>query len=131
MGTVFEAEQVSMRRRVALKVLPFAAWSMRLPSSGFGTKYARQRRLNHPHIVPVYSIGEERGVHFYAMQLIRGRTLADVIDELRAATKLGGNERLADKGRDVVSLHFAMKNRLCAYFPRMLTTPRHRARKRG
>src|SRR5262249_46785688 len=39
--------------------------------------------LDHPNIVAVYSIGEERGVHFYAMQLIRGQTLADTIHGLR------------------------------------------------
>jgi WD40 repeat protein/serine/threonine protein kinase len=39
--------------------------------------------LNHPNIVPVYMVGEERGVHYYAMQLIRGRSLSEVISSLR------------------------------------------------
>ncbi len=39
--------------------------------------------LDHPHIVSVYFIGEERGVHFFAMQLIRGQTLADMIHDLQ------------------------------------------------
>jgi hypothetical protein len=39
--------------------------------------------LQHPHIVPVYYVGCERGVHFYAMQLIDGHTLASLIGELR------------------------------------------------
>ncbi|HUP79394.1 MAG TPA: hypothetical protein VM260_12660, partial [Pirellula sp.] len=39
--------------------------------------------LDHPNIVSVYSVGEERGVHFYAMQLIRGQNLAALINQLR------------------------------------------------
>src|SRR5437588_10445 len=41
--------------------------------------------LHHPNIVPVYAVGQERGVHFYAMQFIDGRTLAEVIAERRPA----------------------------------------------
>ncbi len=37
--------------------------------------------LQHPHIVPVFAVGCEQGVHFYAMQLITGRSLLDVIAE--------------------------------------------------
>ena len=85
MGTVFEAEQISMGRHVALKVLPFAALVNETSLQRFRNEVRAAAALNHPHIVPVYSIGEERGVHFYAMQLIRGRTLADMIDELRKA----------------------------------------------
>ena len=83
MGTVFEAEQISMGRHVALKVLPFAALVQENSLQRFRNEVRAAAALNHPHIVPVYSIGEERGVHFYAMQLIRGQTLADMIDELR------------------------------------------------
>ena len=39
--------------------------------------------LHHTNIVPVHGVGAERGVHYYAMQFIDGRTLADVISELR------------------------------------------------
>ena len=38
--------------------------------------------LDHRNIVSIYSVGEDRGVHYYAMQLIRGQSLADVIQEL-------------------------------------------------
>lgn len=87
MGTVFEAEQVSMGRLVALKVLPFAAIVHEKSLQRFRNEVRAAAALNHPHIVPVYSIGEERGVHFYAMQLVRGRTLADMIEELRKASR--------------------------------------------
>src|SRR6516165_1362956 len=47
--------------------------------------------LHHPHVVPVHGVGCERGVHYYAMQLIEGCSLAAVIDVLRGADP-GGNE---------------------------------------
>jgi serine/threonine protein kinase/Tfp pilus assembly protein PilF len=87
MGTVFEAEQISMGRLVALKVLPFAAILHEKSLRRFQNEVRAAASLDHPHIVSVYSIGEERGVHFYAMQLIRGRTLAALIDELRRREK--------------------------------------------
>lgn len=37
--------------------------------------------LHHPSIVPIYSVGTERGVHYYAMQLFHGQSMAEVIDE--------------------------------------------------
>jgi serine/threonine protein kinase/tetratricopeptide (TPR) repeat protein len=83
MGTVYEAEQISMGRRVALKVLPFAALVQDKSIQRFRNEVRAAAALDHPHIVAVYSIGEERGVHFYAMQLIRGQTLAEMIHELR------------------------------------------------
>src|SRR5262249_24395071 len=45
--------------------------------------------LHHTHIVPIHAVGSERGVHFYAMQFIDGRSLADVITQLR---QLAGRE---------------------------------------
>jgi hypothetical protein len=84
MGTVFEAEQISMRRRVALKVLPLAALAHDKSIQRFRNEVRAAAALDHPHIVSVYSVGEERGIHFYAMQLIRGQSLAELIHELRA-----------------------------------------------
>jgi serine/threonine protein kinase/Flp pilus assembly protein TadD len=83
MGMVYEAEQVSMGRRVALKVLPFAAIARGNALQRFRNEVRAAAALDHPHIVSIYSVGEERGVHYYAMQLVRGRTLADLIGELR------------------------------------------------
>lgn len=98
MGTVFEAEQISMGRLVALKVLPFAAIVDANSLQRFRNEVRAAAALNHPNIVPVYSVGEERGVHFYAMQLIRGRTLADLISELRA-DRAPSSRPLADEAR--------------------------------
>ena len=98
MGTVFEAEQISMGRRVALKVLPFAALAQDKSLQRFRNEVRAAAAFDHPHIVSVYSVGEERGVHFYAMQLIRGQTLADVI--ARAAECRAGQIAAADQPID-------------------------------
>ena len=83
MGVVYEAEQLSLRRRVALKVLPFAAVLDSRQLRRFQNEAQAAALLHHPQIVPVYGVGYDRGVHFYAMQLINGPTLADVIRQLR------------------------------------------------
>jgi eukaryotic-like serine/threonine-protein kinase len=86
MGVVYEAEQLSMGRRVALKVLPFAALAQDKTLQRFRNEVRAAAALDHAHIVSVYSVGEERGVHYYAMQLIRGQTLAELILELRRSS---------------------------------------------
>jgi serine/threonine protein kinase len=83
MGVVYEAEQTSLRRRVALKVLPFAAMLDERCLQRFRNETQAAAGLHHTNIVPVYFVGCERGVHFYAMQFIDGHTLAAVLPELR------------------------------------------------
>jgi serine/threonine protein kinase len=78
MGVVYEAEQLSLGRRVALKVLPFAAALDAKQLQRFKNEAQAAAHLHHPHIVPVYFVGAERGVHYYAMQLIEGQNLAAV-----------------------------------------------------
>ena len=91
MGIVFEAEQVSLRRRVALKVLPFAAALDPQQLRRFQIEAQAAAQLHHTNIVPIFSVGCERGVHYYAMQFIEGQTLAALIRDLR---RLAGLERL-------------------------------------
>jgi serine/threonine protein kinase/Flp pilus assembly protein TadD len=83
MGVVYEAEQVSLRRRVALKVLPFAATMDPRQLQRFHNEAQAAACLHHTNIVPVYAVGQERGVHYYAMQFIDGRTLAEFIAQQR------------------------------------------------
>ncbi len=83
MGVVYEAVQRSLNRRVALKVLPFAAAMDPTQLRRFQTEALAAAQLHHTHIVPVYSVGCERGVHYYAMQFIDGQTLAQAIAERR------------------------------------------------
>lgn len=82
MGVVYEAEQLSIGRRVALKVLPFATLADPRALARFKNEVRAAAALDHPHIVTVHSVGEERGIHYFSMQLIRGQSLAEVIHEL-------------------------------------------------
>ena len=88
MGVVYEAEQISLKRRVALKVLPFAAALESRYLERFKNEARAAAVLHHQHIVPVYGVGCERGVHYYAMQFIEGRSLAALILELRLQSGL-------------------------------------------
>jgi serine/threonine protein kinase len=89
MGVVYEAMQVSLGRRVALKVLPFAAAMDPRHLLRFQAEAQAAAYLHHGNIVPVFSVGSDRGVHFYAMQFIEGRSLAEVVRDLRSAAKEG------------------------------------------
>jgi serine/threonine protein kinase/ketosteroid isomerase-like protein len=89
MGVVYEAEQISLRRRVALKILPFAGGVDSRQLQRFRNEAEAAAQLHHSHIVPVFAVGCERGVHFYAMQYIEGQSLASLIEELSAAHKQG------------------------------------------
>jgi serine/threonine protein kinase/Tfp pilus assembly protein PilF len=93
MGVVYEAEQLSLGRRVALKVLPFAGALDARQLQRFRTESRAAAQLHHTNIVPVYSVGCERGVHFYAMQYINGHSLSAVLAQLRdfAGPDSGGN----------------------------------------
>jgi serine/threonine protein kinase len=83
MGVVYEAEQVSLGRRVALKVLP----NQLLADSKHRKRFEREARaagrLHHTNIVPVYGVGEQDGMHYYVMQFIDGLALDEVLVELK------------------------------------------------
>ena len=83
MGVVYEAEQISLGRRVALKVLPFAAMLDKQQLARFKNEARAAATLDHPNIVAIHSVGSERGVHYYAMQLIEGQSLAEMIAGLQ------------------------------------------------
>ncbi len=90
MGVVYEAEQISLRRRVALKVLPFAATMDPKHLQRFHNEARAAACLHHEHIIPVYFVGSERGVHFYAMQFIDGCTVAQFIQALQPKEEQAG-----------------------------------------
>src|SRR6516225_5077607 len=83
MGVVYEAEQVSLGRRVALKVLPRRVSSDLKTLARFRREARAAAQLHHTNIVPVFEVGKEGEVSYYAMQFIQGQGLDLVIDELR------------------------------------------------
>ncbi len=84
MGIVYEAEQLSLQRKVALKILPMAALLDTRQIARFKNEAHSAGLLRHPNIVPIYSIGSENGLHYYAMQYIPGKSLDQWIRERQA-----------------------------------------------
>src|SRR5262249_17907504 len=76
-------EQVSLGRQVALKVLPFAAAIDPKQRQRFQIEAQAAAQLHHPHIVPIFGVGCDHGIHYYAMQFVDGRSLAAIIRDLR------------------------------------------------
>jgi serine/threonine protein kinase/WD40 repeat protein len=88
MGVVYEAEQVTLGRRVALKVLVGG-------KSGHGLERFKREaraaaRLHHTNIVPVFGVGDHDGLPFYVMQFIQGLGVDEVLEEVKRLQALSG-----------------------------------------
>jgi WD40 repeat protein/serine/threonine protein kinase/tetratricopeptide (TPR) repeat protein len=112
MGVVYEAEQISLGRRVALKVLPGHVVGDPKALERFRREAKAAARLHHTNIVPVFEVGREGDVAFYAMQFIQGQGLDQVIDELGRLRRRGGkpagddwsvHHKAADAGKETAS----------------------------
>lgn len=88
MGVVYLAQQQSLQRLVALKILPFAAILDPNQVARFQTEAQAAASLHHPNIVPVYSVGCERGVYYYSMQYIDGQTMEAFLVSLKHGNAL-------------------------------------------
>jgi WD40 repeat protein len=83
MGIVYEAEQESLGRHVALKVLPSHALLDPKQLQRFQREARAAARLHHTNIVPVYGVGADASLHYYVMQFIPGQGLDAVLAEVR------------------------------------------------
>jgi serine/threonine protein kinase len=107
MGVVYEAVQISLGRHVALKVLPKPLLADARTKVRFEREAKALAKLHHTNIVPVYGVGEEGGLRYYAMQFIQGLGLDEVLEELKAlqagkgsgsgTPKRTGDERLGSR----------------------------------
>jgi serine/threonine protein kinase/Flp pilus assembly protein TadD len=93
MGVVYEAQQISLNRRVALKTLPLAAVLDPKQLARFRNEAQAAASLDHPHIVSVYAVGSDRGVHYYAMRFIEGQSLAEVVEQVGAASRAAPSDK--------------------------------------
>lgn len=109
MGIVYEAWQESLERHVALKVLSRAS---RLDPQRL-QRFEREARaaagLHHTNIVPVFGVGESDGLHYFAMQFIQGRSLAQILTEL-AGGPHPGDPTLSRGGAKSSSAGFASED---------------------
>jgi serine/threonine protein kinase/WD40 repeat protein len=113
MGVVYEAEQVSLGRRVAIKVLPAAVFRDRSKRRRFEREAKAAARLHHTNIVPVHGFGEHNGTPYYVMQFIPGLGLDAVIDELGHVVSSGQTARpVASRTADQTALSVALARSL-------------------
>lgn len=89
MGLVWEAEDPALGRRLALKMIR----PDQLHFSGARERFRREveavARLQHPGIVPIYSVGEDRGVPYFTMELLDGCSLSEALRELSGCKPSG------------------------------------------
>lgn len=100
MGTVFAAWQRSLNRTVALKVLAQQVSASPNAVRRFQREAQAAAKLNHTHITPIFAQGQERGVYYYAMELVDGPSLAAVLTEARGG--VGESERPTEPEETVV-----------------------------
>lgn len=96
MGIVYEAEQLSLGRQVAIKILPRQNAMQTSQALRFHREAKAAARLHHTNIVPVFGVGEDEGLNYYVMQYIHGLGLDEVLDQLRMMRETPPNQ--ADAG---------------------------------
>ena len=79
MGEVFEARQISLDRPVALKVIQEKFVNDKEYVDSLIHEARAAAKINHPNIVQAYSVGEDEGVYFFAMELVRGETFKEIL----------------------------------------------------
>jgi tetratricopeptide (TPR) repeat protein len=107
MGVVYRARQLSLNRPVALKMI--AAGQLATPAAvqRFHTEAEAAARLDHPHIVPIYEIGEYEGQHYFSMKLLEGGTLADLILKAQVQNPLSPEAVARLVGTVARAVHYA------------------------
>ena len=85
MGVVYEAEQESLGRRVALKLLSIGKLASEKHLQRFEREAQAAARLHHSNIVPIFGVGAQDGLHYYVMQFIDGRGLDEILHHLTLA----------------------------------------------
>ena len=102
MGVVFEAWQQSLQRVVAVKVLTAPIGLTGTAIQRFQREAQAAAKLHHANIVRIYAQGRAEGTYYYAMELIEGRTVHEIIEEARGGSDgsaIGATETRVQDGR--------------------------------
>lgn len=89
MGIVYEAEQQSLRRNVAVKVFPRKVLSSSRQLKRFQSEAQTAASLHHTNIVPVFGVGQHDDLHYFVMQRINGIALDEYVRGVASATSSG------------------------------------------
>ncbi|GDY11709.1 hypothetical protein LBMAG53_05870 [Planctomycetota bacterium] len=92
MGAVYRAKQRSLKRRVAIKVLPPNLAADHRLLQRFQLEARTSSMLSSPHVVSVYAVGEHEGNHFYAMEFVQGTDLYDILKDRKDSAKRFTND---------------------------------------
>lgn len=115
MGIVYEAEDVKLKRVVALKVVRNAHFATREEAARFRAETQAIAQLDHPDIVPIYECGEEDGMPYFTMRLAEGGSLAErlkkrgVMPDREAATFMSRIARAVQYAHEHGVLHRDLK----------------------
>jgi Protein tyrosine and serine/threonine kinase len=115
MGVVYEAEQVSLGRNVALKLVPPQLLRDAKQRQRFEREARSAAKLHHTNIVPVFGVGEHQEIPYYVMQFIQGLGLDEVLEELKRLKSGSGQaasavspDELKRSRRDVTAADIAL-----------------------
>jgi tRNA A-37 threonylcarbamoyl transferase component Bud32 len=112
MGTVYLAYDPKISRKVAIKTLNFKHFEepqLTDIKARFFREAAAAGRLNHPHIVPVFDVGEEQDLAFIAMDYVDGQPLSKFVTEANLLTPF---EAYRAAGHVARALHYAHQNNI-------------------
>ena len=109
MGVVYRATQISLNRPVALKMILAGALAARTDIERFHREAEAAARLDHPHVVPIYEVGEQDGQHYFSMKLVEGGDLSQNL------TRFAGNPQAAARFMAAVAeaVHHAHQAESC------------------
>jgi serine/threonine protein kinase/WD40 repeat protein/tetratricopeptide (TPR) repeat protein len=118
MGVVYEARQESLGRHVALKVLPGTFAGREQFRERFQREARAAARLHHTNIVPIFGVGEDLGVLYYAMQFIQGQSLDTVLEDVKKLRGTAPEVNLAEQATLSPSCAVAARGLLTGHFAR-------------